>query len=123
MEITTLFMRGTAWKLYRTSVFVSNKVAMFREVYFALACRLVVIWIFCGSFTYGLCLKVEAAEIGCQFTAYFNFFKAPVNDPLKYFPTHFYAFKSAYNSDARWFISYSPTYATNKAFYRSAYWE
>lgn len=35
MEIRLLFMKGTAGKLYQTSVFVSNKVARFRQVYFA----------------------------------------------------------------------------------------
>lgn len=82
-------------------------------------CLAVILIFFCGSFTYGLCLK-EKEEIACQFVAYLNFFKAPVNDSLKYFPTLFKAFKSAYNSDARWDISYSPTYATNKAIFRSA---
>lgn len=121
MEITILFMKRAAWKLCQTSVFVSNKVAMFCRVYFALGCRdlLVVILIFCGSCTYGLCL-IEEAEIDCQFNAYLNFFKAPVNDPLKYFPTHSALHKLAYNSDARGFISYSLNCVTNKAFHRSA---
>lgn len=39
MEITTLFMKGTAGELYQTSVFVSNNVALFREVYFLHDCR------------------------------------------------------------------------------------
>lgn len=44
MEIRLLFMKGTAGKLYQTSVFVSNKVARFRQVYFARY------WLFSGYF-------------------------------------------------------------------------
>ena len=74
-------MKGTAGKVYQTSVFVSNKVAQVREVFNA-CCWLfavILIFFFYGSFTYGLCLK-EEEEIACQFLAYLNFFKAPVND-------------------------------------------
>lgn len=88
-------MKGTAGKVYQTSVFVSNKVAQYREVFNACCWLIAVILIFSSAaVSHGLCLK-EEEEIACQFLAYLNFFKAPVNDSLKYFPTLFYAFKSA----------------------------
>jgi len=39
-------MKGTAGKVYQTSVFVSNKVAQFRDVYIARCWLLAVILIF-----------------------------------------------------------------------------